>query len=740
MTMEDKENNLVDINTTFNDLNIQLTEYMLDSEKDYHDPFMDNLMESKYYDVDQLSNSYYNKENTHKQINVLHLNIQSLPAKFDKLSHLISELYSKHIKFDAILLCETFLKDTIADLFYLSGYNLIYKNRQNMMRGGVAIYLRDDCAFKIRDDLITFNEGEFESIFIETILTGQKTIIGEIYRIPGTSTATSLELYDATLNKLKRENHVILGTDQNFDLLKINEHVPTSDLFNIFLAHNYLPTISKPTRLSETSGTLIDNIYVNHLNAKHQINSAILLEDISDHLPIICTITKNVAHTNRNPKEFKIVNKRNLSNESCNSIKTKLENTNWTYLNNMEITEAYTNFMNVLKTTLDEFAPMKQYKYSTDKIIKEPWMTRGLMTSSKTVTKLFHKTIGRLKTDQQYITYITYRNNYNQIKRIAKQTYYAQKLESFKYDARNTWKTLNEIVNNTTKSRTITRCFQAENTTISDPTEITSEFCKFFSNVGINCSNRIPNAIHNPSKYLNSKRQPNPRSIYIAPTTYAEILQLLIKLKPKKSSGHDGISTYLLKKLATGVANPICILINLSISYGVVPDSLKLAKVIPIYKSKERNKFTNYRPISLLPTISKLLEKVMHTRLYDFMQSSDILNTNQFGFRKMHNTTDAVTKFIADITKCLDRKDKVLAVFCDLSKAFDTINHNILLNKLHFYGIRGIALVKFRSYLSDRRQYVHYDLCDSNVMEVQYGVPQGSVLASAVYNLYERLI
>ena len=128
MTMEDKENNLVDINTTFNDLNIQLTEYMLDSEKDYHDPFMDNLMESKYYDVDQLSNSYYNKENTHKQINVLHLNIQSLPAKFDKLSHLISELYSKHIKFDAILLCETFLKDTIADLFYLSGYNLIYKS------------------------------------------------------------------------------------------------------------------------------------------------------------------------------------------------------------------------------------------------------------------------------------------------------------------------------------------------------------------------------------------------------------------------------------------------------------------------------------------------------------------------------------------------------------------------------------------------------------------------------------
>ena len=118
------------------------------------------------------------------------------------------------------------------------------------------------------------------------------------------------------------------------------------------------------------------------------------------------------------------------------------------------------------------------------------------------------------------------------------------------------------------------------------------------------------------------------------------------------------------------------------------------------------------------------------------MQSSDILNTNQFGFRKMHNTTDAVTKFIADITKCLDRKDKVLAVFCDLSKAFDTINHNILLNKLHFYGIRGIALEWFRSYLSDRRQYVHYDLCDSNVMEVQYGVPQGSVLGPLLFIIY----
>ena len=181
---------------------------------------------------------------------------------------------------------------------------------------------------------------------------------------------------------------------------------------------------------------------------------------------------------------------------------------------------------------------------------------------------------------------------------------------------------------------------------------------------------------------------------------------------------------------------PIAILVNLSLSQGTVPDAMKLAKVVPIYKAKSKEIFTNYRPISLLSNISKIMEKVVHKRLYSFLMTHDILYRNQFGFRSKHSTVDAVTKFTSDVLKSLDMKQHCLGVFLDLSKAFDTINQNILLQKLAHYGIRGNALNWFESYLADRQQYVCYKGIKSETCSVQYGVPQGSVLGPILFILY----
>ena len=181
---------------------------------------------------------------------------------------------------------------------------------------------------------------------------------------------------------------------------------------------------------------------------------------------------------------------------------------------------------------------------------------------------------------------------------------------------------------------------------------------------------------------------------------------------------------------------PIAMLVNLSLSQGTVPDAMKLAKVVPIYKAKSKEIFTNYRPISLLSNISKIMEKVVHKRLYSFLMKHDILYRNQFGFRSKHSTVDAVTKFTSDVLKSLDRKQHCLGVFLDLSKAFDTINQKILLQKLAHYGIRGNALNWFESYLADRQQYVCYKGIKSETCSVQYGVPQGSVLGPILFILY----
>jgi hypothetical protein len=220
------------------------------------------------------------------------------------------------------------------------------------------------------------------------------------------------------------------------------------------------------------------------------------------------------------------------------------------------------------------------------------------------------------------------------------------------------------------------------------------------------------------------------------PTDPNEILTIIKSLKPKKSCSNDNLSAIILKSISECVSEPISIIINKSIESGTVPELMKTAKVIPIHKAKAKDNVSNYRPISILPTISKILEKVIHRRLYSFLQNSNTFYANQYGFRHKHSTSHAITKLISDIIHNMDKKKPTLSVFLDLSKAFDTINHDILLSKLEFYGIRGIALSWFKSYLSNRKQYVSYNGVQSKPLNMNCGVPQGSVLGPLLFIIY----
>ena len=170
-------------------------------------------------------------------------------------------------------------------------------------------------------------------------------------------------------------------------------------------------------------------------------------------------------------------------------------------------------------------------------------------------------------------------------------------------------------------------------------------------------------------------------------------------MKPKKALVPTILVHSSLKQLASSIKQPISEIINKSLQTGKIPKAWKLAKIIPIYKSKQKNLMCNYRPISLLPTLSKVLEKVVHNRLYTFCMKQNVLYENQFGFRKGHSTEHAILNFVAKVVNAMDNKKLTMAIFLDLSKAFDTIDHNILLAKLHHYGIRGLALEWFQELL-----------------------------------------
>ena len=218
------------------------------------------------------------------------------------------------------------------------------------------------------------------------------------------------------------------------------------------------------------------------------------------------------------------------------------------------------------------------------------------------------------------------------------------------------------------------------------------------------------------------------RSLFFNPTTQAEIVEIAKTFLPGKAVGYDQIPISVIKESILLVSEPLTHIINLSIEHGIVLDEMKIARVIPIFKSDDQSLFTNYRPVSVLPSFSKFLERVIYNRLMQYLTSFNILCSNEYGFRKNHSTAFALIDLYDMISTAFDRGEFAIGIFLDLSKAFDTVDHAILLDKLEHYGIRGLALDWIRSYFSNRMQYVEFNGHHSSRMEISCGVPQGSIL------------
>ena len=199
------------------------------------------------------------------------------------------------------------------------------------------------------------------------------------------------------------------------------------------------------------------------------------------------------------------------------------------------------------------------------------------------------------------------------------------------------------------------------------------------------------------------------------------------------SPGHDELPPFVAKACMDEFIKPITHMINESLKSGVFPSELKLARVVPIFKSGDPSLLTNYRPISVLSFFSKIFEKIVYNLVFDFLSDNEILYDYQFGFRSKHSTQQALITLVDRVTKSLDRTNIVVSSFIDLKKTFDTVHHRILLRKLYAYGIRGVLLKWFESYLTDRSQYVIYDGVRSEIKVVECGVPQGSILGPLLF-------
>ena len=257
----------------------------------------------------------------------------------------------------------------------------------------------------------------------------------------------------------------------------------------------------------------------------------------------------------------------------------------------------------------------------------------------------------------------------------------------------------------------------------SNPFEMANQFNNHFSTISSKIDQKI---IETKRKFQAYLANLNSKTFPLYPTTPTEVRDYIKNLDIRKSVGPFSIPNRILKEFHNLFSIPISQIFNMSLEIGIFPQKLKIALVIPIFKRDGNQDCNNYRPISLLPNISKLFDKIMHTRLSKFLEDNKCLFSKQFGFRNKHSTTHALIDLTETIRKSLDDNEFACEVFLDLKKAFDTVNHKILLKKLEHYGVRGHAIKWFTSYLTGRKQYTSTNNASSQVIEISYGVPQGS--------------
>ena len=266
-----------------------------------------------------------------------------------------------------------------------------------------------------------------------------------------------------------------------------------------------------------------------------------------------------------------------------------------------------------------------------------------------------------------------------------------------------------------------------------EPTEIANTLNEHFSTVSSKLISQLPPST---TKYQDYLYISNPSSMFFYPTCPQEIKRIISTLVPKLSAGWDGIPSIVLKYLPNNVISILSYIFNLSLSQEKFISNFKHAKIILLFKKGSAKDVSNCRPISLLSCFSKILEKLVYNRLYSFLDKSNAINEHQFGFRKKHSTSYLTSLLTASIATSFENKMNTLGIFLDLSKVFDTINHKILLNKLHHYGIRGTVYNWFKSYLIGRSQQVDYNSYISNIRTISSSVPQGSILGPLLFIIY----
>ena len=705
-----------------------------DDDEDYQS---ESYSQSQYYNIEQFCALELSPNSIF--CSVLNLNARSLLKKLDELILFLDIFSTKaNFLFDVITIEETWLDKNNESLAVIPGYNLITKNKElTKIGGGVCMFIRNNINYKTRLDLFDIcDNSKYDGLFVEIGNNESKKniIIGVLYRSPSYNTENEFtDKLKQSINTINNENcECIICGDMNIDLLKYNVNPSVDYYLDMLLSNSFIPEIHLPTRVTECSKSLIDHVFKKM--TVYESIAGTMKVDLSDHYVnfILYKNKENVKEISKKNMNFREITENNIQ-----KLNEKLSNMNWNILTHYNsIDEAYDLFLQKYTDAINESMPVRNVKFNRKKHKICPWITSGIIKSINTKNKLYQqyqKTKEANAKAMRMSNYKNYRNYLNKIIRQAKKVYMEKIFNNSIFDSKRTWKNINVVLNRTKNKSDIPNSFEGDLGIVEGKENIANEFNKYFVNTGKRINQKLGPASSGASDFL---KDPLRNSLFFNPTNEQEIISIVQNMKSKNSSGFDSINSKIIKHTIHSLIPPLLYLINLSLSTGKFPAKMKIAKVLPVYKAKDKNRFVNYRPISLLPVFSKILEKIVHNRLYKYCVKYNIITPSQYGFRKNHSTEHALIEFQNRIVKLLNEKQYCISVFMDLSKAFDSIDHSILLKKLYHIGIRGITYNWFESYLSDRSQYVNILDINSEHNRITCGVPQGSILGPLLFIVY----
>lgn len=654
--------------------------------------------------------------------------------------HELLEIFLELVSPNILCLSEHFLNYNDLAAFGIPGYvSAACYCRSNLTRGGVCIFIKNDLDFLPVNVQRFCIEGYCEFAAIMFNLEGIKYFLLVVYRPPH----SSIEHVDSFLRSLNdcleefskpNQRTIVLG-DFNIDNSVIN--CSSKKLSNLMLSFGLRETVFSFTREFNGSKTRIDNVFCN-IN-RESFKTDVVISGISDHHAQVSSMI--LCNTNKKCDPLYKV-KRSFINENVKIFRNHLSSESWRDVflaDNLD--DMFDSFLSTLGYYFKMSFPLKRTKIFKHTFSTKIKLDPSIMEIRRSLLNMHFTTRDLSSVHPLRLKYLDLKKQFRKAVKSSKALNVLNYLNSANVKTRAVWNIINEQIPGKLGQPFKQIQVYNDNGILSDnPGEIAESFNSFFSCI----SNK--SCLSNPVVLNHSLGGPVVKgSLYLSPTCEREVIKVINSLKSSSSAGFDEMSSRLLKEVSDFLAYPLAHIANTSFELGLFPKQLKSAIVKPLFKKGDKLDRGNYRPISIVSTFSKVLERLFLDRLNPFLAKNKVLFDKQFGFRSNTSTIDAMYYLISNISKELDQHQHVGGIFFDLSKAFDVVNHSLLLQKIQKLGIRGKALHWVTSFLADRRQCVQVPFVDDNgclkyqqsdEIFMRSGVPQGSVLGPILFLLF----